>query len=192
MCVFRVLVIAHANYIKSHDFALEGPAMLNSIIVENRRYLLQVRHPLLSIISYYEFALKHGDLIEDSPSSWQQFMHSKLAYWRGFVDTWRSMITENNPRALAISYEDLTDDPYQALLKAVEFVSASKVTNTDFIHEALDKVSFMQYSNDPTSLKSAIRQPEQFRYFDLKQFSDLEASLVDEYLIPLAMDVRFS
>ena len=84
----RPLAIKDVNYVKTHDFALEGEKVLTPDFAEGRRYLLQIRHPIESIASFYEFALKHNHVKKDSEKNWHLFLEDKLTYWKSFCDSW--------------------------------------------------------------------------------------------------------
>lgn len=67
---------------RTHDFDLR-------ILVDpSRRYVVQYRHPLEAICSWFDLELKTGNSIADTESSFLGFLADKISYWDGFMKKW--------------------------------------------------------------------------------------------------------
>jgi len=69
------------NYVKTHDFSLQGKAVLGESCPGRRRYLVQVRHPLESIACYYEFSLRPRAARFDNRLTWWIFLYAKRQFF---------------------------------------------------------------------------------------------------------------
>jgi hypothetical protein len=168
------------NYVKTHDFQLQGSAVLNNFFPIDRRYLIQLRHPLNAIASYYELSLHNSDLMSDSGMNWELFLADKLRYWRAFVDLWFG----DNACSELVLYEDLTSQPFTVCARVIEWLTGSNVDNSA-LAEAIERVGFRQYVGDKERLKKDTRYITQFKYYNAKKFRKLERELLSEYLRPL-------
>ncbi len=70
-----------ANYIKDHDFLLEVP------IEPTNLYLVQYRHPLESLVSYFEFNVHHN-IVVDTEDNFYDFVSKEIIFWKNFVGKW--------------------------------------------------------------------------------------------------------
>lgn len=179
-----------ANYVKAHDFEVLGPRILEAEFGEKRRFLIQVRHPLFSIASYYEFALKHGFVPQDTKSAWMAFLQSRLEYWKNFVDAWVIKNQEAH-NFLLVTYEDLASSPLNELRKVLTFLQPSNNYSDSELLDVINQVPFYQYSNEEESEKQSLRRLTSFPYFDKKVFSKIEKELAGRYLAPVNIDTVF-
>lgn len=69
---------AGKGYLKNHDFGLKLPYK------KGCKYVVQYRHPFLSIKSWYEM---ESDKQKDMPE-WSQFFDEKINFWIGFIEKW--------------------------------------------------------------------------------------------------------
>lgn len=86
------------TYLKNHDFELDLP------FYEDRKYIVQYRHPFLSIKSWYEMEKAKG---ADLPE-WDTFFAEKLKFWEGFIHKWIINLGDK-PNVRLVSYDSLAD-----------------------------------------------------------------------------------
>ena len=169
------------NFVKTHDFQLIGHKVLYFEFPTNRRYLVQIRHPLETIASYYEFAQNHGKIQNDNKKTWKVFLHEKLAYWKQFCELW---LTKKPKDSLLITYEDLCADTYQSSAKAIRFLSDKPSVNHRHLTKVIEDQEFLQYVGDSQSKKQHTRRLESFKYFDSTEFEKMESALLEHYFKP--------
>ncbi len=162
------------NYVKTHDFELNGRNVLLSELPVNRRYLVQIRHPLESIASYYEFSLKHGHIRYDNQLAWNMFLAKKLKYWKRFCEVW---LSGNNGDFLLITYDDLCTDTVSAAKRAIRFLTTDSRVNSQKLTKVINRQDFLQYVGETGSKKSSKRNLESFKYFDKNKFEIIEQNL---------------
>lgn len=179
-----------ANYVKAHDFDVLGPKILEEEFGDKRRFLIQVRHPLFSIASYYEFALKHGFVPEDTKSAWMVFLQSRLEYWKSFVDAW-VINNQEASNSLLVTYEALASSPVTELRKVLTFLHEGNKYSDQELLNVINQIPFYQYSNEENSEKQSLRKLTSFEYFDEKKFSKIEKELAGQYLAPLNIETVF-
>jgi len=180
--------LKHVNIIKTHDFKLEGKKVLSSIFPINRKYLVQIRHPLESIVSYYEFALKFGDLPVDNEATWRAFLAGNLRYWKQFYKLW-AVDTESD--SLVITYDDLFNNTFETTQQAVSFLSGQTSVNSEKLAKAIENQIFLRYDNDSRSKQQERRQITSFKYFNEKKFRRIEKNLISDHLRPHGIKLLF-
>lgn len=168
------------NFVKTHDFQWEGQNILLDKFPTPRKYLVQVRHPLESIISYYEFRLHWGTLNIDDREAFQRHLNSQLAKWRRFCNTWVLPEIESK---LVVTYNDLYEAPSAQIKKILEFICDDVVLESSL---DIPDLPFNRYHTDQKS-RSTSRKIEDFRYFDEAQFRDIETTLYKRYLLPVGI-----
>ncbi|GGW82289.1 sulfotransferase domain-containing protein [Alteromonas halophila] len=183
--------LQRANYIKSHDFELAGTAMLEQLHGGKREFLVQLRHPLMAISSYYEFALKHNHVARNSQRSWDDFLVSRLEYWKQFASTWWLNKALPESQYCLVNYESLTHNTTSELERVVSFISGEESVAEINLAKVTDSAPFLQYNNDTQSKKASVRTPEQFQYFDHATFAEIENKLARDYLVPLGIPLLF-
>ena len=174
-----------ANYVKTHDFSFNGTTVLTDIFPEPRHYLVQVRHPLESIASLYEFALHHGMIRIDSFLTWRLFLRLQLRRWRRFVDLW---VRGRTKHALVMPYSRLLDEPEQALVEVITLISGSDEVCQKSVRSSLAKVEHLQYVGETKSFRGTRRQLAEFRYFDAALFRRIEEKHMRRYLLVAGID----
>ena len=172
------------NFVKTHDFQLLGRKIFDSRFPENRRYLIQIRHPLESIASYYEFALKHGHVRQDTEAEWAVFLANNLEYWKRFCEVWLTKIQDDS---LLITYDDLFASTFQAAENVIKFITGQSSLDSGKLERVISQQEFLQYVGDTESRKQNRRQLESFKYFNLNKFQRLESELYSRYLEPLGI-----
>jgi Sulfotransferase domain len=184
--------LEEANYIKDHDFGLLNHNKGIPILPE-MRYLIQYRHPLESLVSYFEFQVKHG-LLNDNREAWDIFLPKHLDYWKSFVDKWCISTQKNNNLILhKVRYSDLYADTFQRMKEVIRFLTNEKsFVDEDRLEKAIMqfKSGFTRYVEDAKSDISLIRGArdiENFKYFD-DVFYALEKELKSNFLDPLGIE----
>lgn len=172
------------NYIKTHDFDLQGFDVLKEQFPLRRKYIVQVRHPLESIASYYEFALKTKEVKQDTEGSWLIFFKEKLDYWKRFCETW---LGEESATVLLVTYERLYHCTELELSKVVQFITCDQRIDQERLSLLSEQKSFNQYVAEEDSAKSKKREISDFKYFDKASFSSIEDELFGTHLCPLGI-----
>lgn len=85
---------------------LDHDHFLNNTIDPEQRYIVQYRHPLLSIASWME---AHNPVPGNIPLIWEPFLADKLAFWTGHVRRWGPQ--NKMPNRLIVLYEDFVCSP---------------------------------------------------------------------------------
>ena len=106
------------NLQKNHDFDLR---LQNSA---DLRYLIQYRHPIEAISSWFDLALKEPNVWErmtvwDRRWCWNWFFAGKVAYWKQFMEKW--VLDNNAANVLLVSYHALVNDPRKQLERIANF-----------------------------------------------------------------------
>ena len=111
-----------ANYIKDHDFGIRN----NNIGIQmlpKYRYLIQYRHPLESLVSYFEFFVKH-ERVTDDRESWNLFFPQQLDYWKRFVDKWLISVPGDMSLSMhSVVYSKLYGDTYSSVEQVINFLT---------------------------------------------------------------------
>lgn len=175
-----------ANYIKTHDFELQGLDVLKAEFPLRRKYIVQVRHPLEAIASYYEFARKTNEVKKDTKSDWLTFLDKKLVYWKRFCETW---LAQESASVLLVTYESLYHLTELELKKVVQFITGDQSVDNERLSLIVskNKKAFNQYAAEDDSAKVEKRDISKFSYFDEDRFQSIEDELFHSYLHPLGI-----
>lgn len=176
------------NIIKTHDFKLVGRRVLADMFPEKRKYLVQIRHPLESIISYYEFALNFREIDRDDSTTWKQFLAGNLKYWKKFYKLWAH---RPNQDTLIVTYDDLFNSTHKTAQEVVKFLIGESAIDLDKLNRAIESQVFLRYDGDPESRQKDRREIGSFRYFDERRFKKIEKSLMSKYLQPHKIKLLF-
>lgn len=109
--------VESANFQKNHDFGLAAP------IRDDAQYLVQVRYPIESLVSWFRMRCDKG-ASEDTPEAWTKFAVEQTAFWMGFYRKW---IMTDVPRRFILNYADLVARPVESLTSVLEFLSDETV-----------------------------------------------------------------
>ncbi|MHC5022855.1 MAG: sulfotransferase family protein [Planctomycetota bacterium] len=90
---------------KNHDLDLRTP------VHPDRRYVVQVRYPVESIVSWFRLACERGQA-NDDPNHWTSFAIQKAALWMGFYRRW---VLNHVPQRLVVNYDDLVSSPVEVI-----------------------------------------------------------------------------
>ena len=110
------------DYIKEHDFGLLN-GKKGIPILSGTQYLIQYRHPLESLVSYFEFNVKHG-LLTDDREAWTNFLPKHLDYWKTFATKWFGSNQKNCDRPFHIvRYSDLYSNTFSTMKGVIVFLT---------------------------------------------------------------------
>ncbi|WP_298637119.1 sulfotransferase domain-containing protein [uncultured Umboniibacter sp.] len=171
------------NFAKTHDFELLGRNVLSQEFPNRRKYIVQVRHPLESIISYYEFKLHWNRIKVDTEQVFQRHLKKQLGKWKRFCDTWCLPPMDDR---LIVTYQDLYTHPLKTLVEVCEFMGECRIDNDNF---ATAKVDFRRYYSDSEGQPRA-RSISDFRYFNEEKFELIEQEVLTDYLVPLGISPK--
>jgi hypothetical protein len=105
------------NFMKHHDRG----GLLDQEIIHN--LVVQYRHPLHSLASYYQFVTK--SLPKDG-SDWQSFVDSNFHWWTGFIKRW-VIRRPNSANVLCIRYEELVQSPDKTICEVLKHLGSHTV-----------------------------------------------------------------
>ena len=151
------------NLQKNHDFKLRISKSADL------RYVIQYRHPVEAISSWFDLVLKEPSKLErltvwDGRLSWKWFFANKIAYWKRFVDKW--VIGKAAPNQLLVPYHALIRDPRHQLERIANFLDP----NNPLPQSSLDWVLKIQNIEQKKTALS-------FRYCDLEWLGKIENEL---------------
>ncbi len=184
-----------ANYIKDHDFKLLN--MKKGIEFRfDTLYLVQYRHPLESLISYYEFQVKHA-VVDDSRVSWNLFFPKHLEYWKKFICKWVFIAGKIEKLELKmVCYDDLYNETFDVVSSVIGVILGDCNVDTVRLSRIVSKykTGFARYvedQNNPENYTSKARNLFDFKFFD-ESLIAIENSLVAEYLDPLGISPKLN
>ena len=102
---------------KSHDFSIEDPYL------ENYKYIIQYRHPIPLIQSYYEYELERTQDV-DNKHKFIKFLKTRADYYVGFYNKW---INNPPPSSILILYEDLVLNVEKSVSAVIHFITGATV-----------------------------------------------------------------
>lgn len=184
-----------ANYIKDHDVALRKNKS-GIPVLEGGRYLIQYRHPLESLVSFYEFQVKHGRR-EDCRQSWEQSLEINLNYWKRFIEKWCLSDIEKATNVYKVEYRTLCDDTFSTALCAIQFLTGNdRDLDAKLLEEAVAKhtagfARYVQEEKENSQKLTKIRDIADFKYVD-DSFKDIEQKLKRKYLEPMGIKPIFN
>jgi hypothetical protein len=160
-CRRRPCVDPFCSLQKGHDLDDDWP------IEPDRDYLIQYRHPLEAIASWFTWRVKLKEWADGSEAGWRQFVEMALPIWQRFVRKW--VIDFEHPRSLTLRYDEVMADPRAACVALVRFFGSGQPADENRVAELLQR--------EPMCPR---RRLEEFKYFDRGQFAALEARVRDE------------
>jgi len=149
------------NYQKNHDFGLR---------LENNpsfNYIIQYRHPLESLVSLYKLYFNIGVIKEDTKESWIKFCKTNILYWKKFIKKW--VIENKNSHAIIIPFNDLLSNTEEILKQTIAYMDPGDEINEKRIKDVIKELNI--------SRRTSI---EDFKYYDIKFFKEIEESVKDE------------
>lgn len=182
--------IGEANYVKDHDFGVSDEYNTQPIEIRpSETYVVQIRHPILTMQSYFDFRVRHG-VLRDSRDEWELFLPSGLDYWKSFALKWCLSDTSRNDQMLIVKYEDLISGTYQSVSSVVRFLTLGREKIDDQkLSAAVGRFTdgFSRFAEDEVAGRqshSSSRDVFDFRFFD-EGLCELEQSLEADFLTPL-------
>jgi hypothetical protein len=152
---------AGKTFLKNHDFDLRLPYR------KEDKFVVQYRHPFLSIKSWYEMESGKGKKLEP----WPKFFEQKLAFWEDFVRKWVLELGDRD-NVLPVTYDSLKDR--EVILQIAEFSGAG-------IKPELDKFK--------PNFREKTRQLESEREFFKERERAIAPLLAQVKIAPLFFDV---
>ena len=155
------------HFQKNHDFDLKLP------VGESAHHVIQVRHPLYSIPSHYEFELVEGEngrqptIPEDSAEAWRTYAEGQIQHWRAWVRKW--LLSGPIPGALVLVYEDVVRDPVGRLGEAARFFAPSAPLDPGAVAKVVRSFNVRPRRSLP-----------RFRHYDAEFFRGLESVAREE------------
>ncbi|MCC7272253.1 MAG: hypothetical protein IT561_06255 [Alphaproteobacteria bacterium] len=168
--MFRIPCHSGRRFQKHHDFGLDLP------LTPRCTYVVQYRYPLESLVSLFEFRLKHGypglDATppEDTREGWRRASEADAVYWRRFAKKWL-VRPAGRPNLLPCPYESVTTDP-EAVVAVLRHVGRL----TGDAAAILARHFAAQRAFD-------FRSVERFRFFDRDHFAHLEREVIGHDLL---------
>lgn len=184
--------IYDANYIKNHDFGLVNFKTKELSLDSSKKYVVQYRHPLASLVSYFEFQVKHGNL-EDTQKDWDVFFSKNILYWKAFVKKWIIDISIKE-HIFFISYENLVSSTEEVMLCLIKFLSDTDEVDEPRLRKSVQqfKGNIIRYREDEKIGRQVkARNINNFKYFSYSEFFRIEEDLWEEYLRPLSIERQF-
>jgi len=89
-------------------------------IVQDRLYVVQIRHPLPATVSNYPLHLRHARQSGFEPYSWEEFAVINVTKWRKMVRRWA--LSQSTPPQIVLRYEDLVADPFTQVSEVVRLL----------------------------------------------------------------------
>ncbi|MGE0714619.1 MAG: hypothetical protein AB7P02_04175 [Alphaproteobacteria bacterium] len=163
--LFRIPCHSGRRFQKNHDFGLDLP------LVPRCTYVVQYRYPLESLVSLFEFRLRHGypgrDDVPpvDTADGWRRMAEADAVYWRRFAKKW-IIRPAGRANVVRCPYEGVTADPeaVAAVLRGIDVAVPDADTRLAAHFAAQKAFDF--------------RAIETFRYFDRGFFAHLEGAVV--------------
>lgn len=145
------------NLMKNHDFNLDLPKL------KNINYVLQVRHPYLSIQSWFDHQV-HYSKIKSSKRVWNKFLEEKLDFWDKFIN-------KNLPLSdKVLTYDELTENLDLILKNLLISIQATDSLDTKKIKYLLDN-----------NKKFSQRDPSIHKFFNTKDIIEIENRFRDKF-----------
>ena len=155
---------------RNHDFELD---LDND---HTKRYLIQLRHPVHSIVSHFEVQVSLEQL-EHTRENWVSFSIEWIRFYQAFVAKW--VLKNTNKNILIVTHEDIRDTPVLTVAEVVKLIAPNHQPDM----ERLKNVATEVHANK-------VRDPCKFEYFDPLHFALLELE-VAEFLPQLGLSLQF-
>ncbi|UWR24421.1 hypothetical protein [Sulfitobacter sp. S190] len=154
---------------KSHDFDLQLPQ------IEGRKYLIQYRNFVPSVVSNFELHVRNGGA--DTPESFRNFASQQFDAYRAFTNKW--ITSDFAANQLQIEYDQLQGDPQNGLARAAEWLHPGVPIDPARIADAVARVDGERIERGRvTPLAGAgvhsARRIEDFRFYAAPLFATLE------------------
>lgn len=155
---------------KSHDFDHQLPQL------PDRKYLVQYRDFVPSVVSNYELYLLSNRAEPDTEEAFYRFASADFANYRVFQNKW--VTSEFGQAQQLLNYEKLIEWPKESLRLAVQWIAPEVTPDATLIEDAVRKVGGQRV--EKRNVKSlaevgiyAKRDVTQFRHYKAGAFSRL-------------------
>ncbi|MFO8053161.1 MAG: sulfotransferase domain-containing protein [Candidatus Omnitrophota bacterium] len=188
-CQKTPCIDSRANIQKNHDLDLKLSKK------KNTKYIIQYRHPLEAIISWYLAEIlrkkRFEDSLNDSKQEWLHFIQDttfknkmkfwdklifrnipgKILYWKLFIKKW--IMNQDLFDTYCLSYRELTNNPEEKLKSIIRFINPDQSPNINFIKKIISKQNIHKGRNTAEKIK-------EFKYYDSLFFQKLEEKVYSE------------
>jgi hypothetical protein len=165
--------LLNINLHKTHDFKLDVPTTLNY------PYIIRIRNPIESIISWYNFNFSTNvwNMSQDDIKWFFKFSNEKIKFWEKFVQKW--IINNREQNYYIHKYQDFISDP-------LEFFS---FTIQEIFQEKIDEIKLKDtLDHFKIGKKNTIKD---FRHYDQSFLKNLENS-VNETIEAVGLPLNFN
>jgi hypothetical protein len=107
------------NYCESYNCCNSFPCSNNRKFENKSYYLIGIRHPVDSIVSWYYLNCRANNVIPNE-KEFKMFFKEKLSFYISFIDKWLSPKYEN---VYVYEYNNFLNSPYKELNKIIDFFS---------------------------------------------------------------------
>lgn len=159
------------HFTKSHDFDLDLPQ------ITGRKYLVQYRDFLHSVVSNYELSLLKQSRETDTPENFRAFASAQFTRYRGFMRRW--VHSDFAQAQLLLSYDQLITYPKDSLRLAIWWLDPDNALDEERIEKVVaevagEKVESWKVQPLAKSGVHANRDLTSFRHYDPALFAQLE------------------
>jgi hypothetical protein len=178
---------------KTHDFGLNGFLGRGIRVQRSVRHLVLFRSFFEAAVSEYEMLRRSEPNLPDTPAAWRTFAHARAGYYRRFAMKW--VLNSQRQNHHVVRYEDLTERPVEVMHKVVQVFDALRSVDEERLRASIDGVAALLVSPSgaafvPQQGIRSRRHLENFRWFDVGGFAEIERSIAD-LLTHLGYPVRF-
>jgi len=166
------------NLQKNHDFNL---SLANE---ENNRYIILIRNPLESLVSFFNFFLDlpikqsiiNGNVILDK-KGWEDFATKEILFWKDFSNKW--ILNNRKVNFLFFTYEEILRNPLTSFICMMKFINHTLDIDIEFLQSIIKQMNIEN--------KSILTN---FIFYEESFFKKLENSVKEEIKI-LNMEYYF-
>jgi hypothetical protein len=158
------------HFTKNHDWDLALPQL------PNRKYLVQVRDFLPSVVSNFDLNVRNGN--PDGPDHFRQFASVEFGRYRAFMDKW--VRSDFARRQLVVNYGDLLRDPPGELARVVAYFDPAAEADAERVARAIADVASEKITPEGVTREKGAgvhqeRDVTRFRHYDADLFATLGA-----------------
>ena len=159
---------AAITFQKNHDFGLNTP------VKKDRHYLVLIRYPIESLVSWYKLEENIRGLLQ---ADWERFALDKIEFWKGFYSKW--VLQNNQDNKHVLNYGVLMQNPFEELCKVIKFLSEDgREIDTKKIQSVVD-----------TNNIKRLNDFHKFKYYNKKFFDKLRSRVQDVKGIDVKNDI---
>jgi len=162
---------ADTTFTKNHDFGF------NVRITDRFNYLVLYRHPIASIVSWYEYILNTPlknaftaqmfvHKLEETREAWEYFAQTAMRYWKDFMHKW---FIHNKKPIYALQYESLVSRTNLSLIGVIHMLEPEKEIDIQHLCKCIDALYIKKRRN-----------LQNFRFYDANFFRRMEEGVKSE------------